>query len=285
VLAEDTVSWHHAQVWVEGQVVWVYDLASRNGTFVNEERVRVPVRISVGDSLRVGPHVQLRVRGQVESTSTAWRPLMLEDLSTGVQFMLRSDRFHIGSDPDSDLRLENAPGRAATVIIHDNGEFWIGTDEAEWSVQLQEAFEVSGRKMRIVEGASRAHAPTLEFGAVRYPYAVVATASGVTGPQALLSDDDGHELLLTGNRGVLLYLLAKKLHEDRQKGRGRSEERWCADADVAVGIWGRGSRDANNLHVLVYRLRKHLKGKGFDPWFIEKRHWGIRARLHNVDIS
>jgi len=284
VLSEDTISWHHAQVWVEGDAVWAHDLSSRNGTFLNEERVKSPVRVKAGDEMRVGPKIHLRVRS-VAAPPTEWRPLLLEDETSGVQFMLRSDRFLIGSGEDCDLRLEDAPDRAATVIIHDDGEIWIGTDEAEWSVKKDEVFQVSGRRMKIVEGAGSVRAPTLEYGGVRYPYTVQASASGVTGPQAVLRADDGQELLLTGNRGVLMYLLSKKLSDDRDKGLGRSEEGWCSDADIASGIWGKGARDANNLHVLVYRLRKHLKKQGFDPWFIEKRHWGIRARLREVDID
>ena len=45
VLTEETVSWHHAHLWVEGDQVWVRDLNSRNGTYINDERVRADGRL------------------------------------------------------------------------------------------------------------------------------------------------------------------------------------------------------------------------------------------------
>ncbi len=284
VLPDGTISWHHAQVWVEHSQVWIRDLNSRNGTFVDKERVRTSAAVSPESEIRLGARLTLAIRSS-EKAAPTFRVLQLEDLTDKVRFTLRAERFNIGSAADADLRIEGAEDRAATLLIHDDGEVWIGTDDDERPLALDESFEVAGREYRIV-AAPRSHAPTVEWGDHPYPYRVEATIDGPTGPQARLVDDErGVEKLLTGNKGVLLYLLAKKLQEDRNGGLGRSEEGWCNDADVARGVWGRATREANTLHVLIYRTRNTLKKAGFDPWFIEKRQWGIRARLREVILK
>ena len=281
VLAEESVSWHHAQVWVEGSRVWVQDLASRNGTFVNDARVRGPTPVSPGDRIRLGEVVILQVRGDV--TDTGVRLLQLEDITAGVRFPLRSDRFHIGAGADAHLRLPTGPDRAATLLVHPNGETWLGTDSSERALAVDEVFMVGGRAMRLVE-STVSRAPTVEYGSHKYPYVATVTAEGGSGPQVLLADSSkGITKLFIGNRGVLLFVLCSQLLDDRVENSSKEEEGWCSDHDVAVRIWGRGAADSNKLHVLVHRLRKAVSGAGFDPWFIEKRQWGVRVRLRQVD--
>lgn len=53
-LADASVSWEHARISVESGSVYIEDLASRNGTFVNEQRVRERSRLDDGDYLRLG---------------------------------------------------------------------------------------------------------------------------------------------------------------------------------------------------------------------------------------
>ena len=143
-------------------------------------------------------------------------------------------------------------------------------------------FVVQGRRLRVVEEAMD-HAPTVEYGQVRYGYQLRAVADGPSGPQAVLADG-GRELLLTGNRGGLLYALARKLLRDREAGAGPSEEGWCATDDAMVAVWGRGAKGPNHLNVLVHRLREHLQEEGFDPWFVEKRRGAIRLRIKDVGV-
>jgi hypothetical protein len=281
VLSDDTVSWHHAQIWVEGDVPWLRDLGSRNGTFVNDERVVGASRLTDGDVVRIGKHALLTLRGS-SSAPAAWRTRHVEDLSTGVRLLVRSDRFLLGSAPDCDLRVEAWPARAATIVLHDNGEIWIGTDEEEWQVEPSQEFELRGRRLRVVEEALP-HAPTVEWEAQVYPYEVQAVGTAEDGPQAVLVDaSTSRSVVLTGNRGVLLYVLARKLAKDRSAGSSRGEEGWCATEDVLTGVWGRGQKSANHLNVLVHRLRGQLAEEGFDPWFVEKRRGAIRLRVRDV---
>ena len=55
-VADDFISRHHATIMVAGGGVSVVDEGSRNGTFVNDERIQQR-RVSAGDHIRVGNHV------------------------------------------------------------------------------------------------------------------------------------------------------------------------------------------------------------------------------------
>ena len=54
ILDDSTVSWRHVRVTIEEGAVLVEDLASRNGTFVNERRISGRTRLEKGDYLGVG---------------------------------------------------------------------------------------------------------------------------------------------------------------------------------------------------------------------------------------
>jgi pSer/pThr/pTyr-binding forkhead associated (FHA) protein len=287
VLGDDSVSWHHAQLWAEGEAAWVRDLGSRNGTFVNGERAQTSVRLAHGDVLRIGAKARLKVAAFGERQSPV-RTRHVHDLDTGVRVLVHGERlhlgsaqFHVGSAPGSDLRIEDWPERAATIVLHANGEIWVSTDAGEWQVELGAPFEVRGRRFAVVEEHTD-HAPTIEIGAQGYPYIVNLVTSGQTPQVSLLDPATGRELLLTGNRGVLLYALCRQLAKDRASGRSEAEQGWCTTDDVLVAVWGRGQKDPNPLNVLVHRLRGYLTEEGFDPWFVEKRRGAIRVRLREV---
>jgi S1-C subfamily serine protease len=61
-VADEEVSRHHARVWIQGAQVYVQDLGSINGTFVNEMKIGVPQALRPGDRVRVG-HTTLQLVG------------------------------------------------------------------------------------------------------------------------------------------------------------------------------------------------------------------------------
>lgn len=284
VLSDDTVSWNHAQVWIEGGRAWVRDLGSRNGTFCNGEALASASPLQPGDRIRFGKTVEVVLRAPLGFSTEPIAVQMLEEVATGHRFMLRSNRFHIGSGPDAHLRIDGARPRAATLMVHED-EVWVGTDEEEFHVALGEEFTVAGRTMRIVE-ARLEHVPTVEHSEVEYPYTCRVLANGPRGPEAWIEcAPQSLKHHATGNRAILLLLLARTLEKDRTDGLSEDEEGWMADADVRTGIWGRGGGTRSSLNVLVHRLRKQLEADGFDPWFIEKKRRGIRARLVTVELK
>jgi len=281
VLTDDAVSWHHAQLWLEGGTPWLRDLGSRNGTFVNGQRCLGASRLSNGDTIRLGPLLELELKGEAEGGPARFQVRHLEDVEAGLRLLVATDRFSIGSGSDCDLRLPEGPARVATLLLHDNGEVWLGTSEGDRQVVVGEEFAVGGRRLRLVEEALD-HAPTVDFGAVGYPY-VLRLTTGHDGPQAtLLEPAARRELLLTGNRGILLYVLGQQLARHRADGVPSSEEGWCDTDSVIVGVWGRGKSSSNHLNVLVHRTRQQLEKHGFDPWCVEKRRGGIRLRVRTV---
>lgn len=54
VLDDETVSSHHARIMYQGGQWWVEDLASRNGTAVNDVQVESPLVITYQDEIRMG---------------------------------------------------------------------------------------------------------------------------------------------------------------------------------------------------------------------------------------
>jgi pSer/pThr/pTyr-binding forkhead associated (FHA) protein len=51
---DEYASSHHARVEAQRDGVWVHDLGSTNGTFVNGEQIRGRTRLHEGDTLRIG---------------------------------------------------------------------------------------------------------------------------------------------------------------------------------------------------------------------------------------
>jgi hypothetical protein len=54
IVEHATVSRQHATIKIEGEEFGLYDLGSANGTFVNDKRVREPVTLHDGDTVRLG---------------------------------------------------------------------------------------------------------------------------------------------------------------------------------------------------------------------------------------
>lgn len=281
VFSEPSVSGHHALLWLDGETVWVRDLGSSNGTWIATERLRAPQSVGAGTVLRFGAVVRVRVRASEQPVRGP--AYVLDDVGSAAQFPLSSDRFLIGTAPSADLRLEGDAGEA-TLLVFDNGEVWLGVDGEDRPLQPGDCFDVAGRRLRLrTVGWERV--PTVVPVPERYRYRLEATLRGATGPEARVEELGGRASLKLsgGNRAVLLYLLGRKVAEDRKSGVALGDQGWCADDEVMVGLWGRHG-DENKLHVLLHRLRADLKQAGFDPWFVEKRQRFVRARLAEVEI-
>jgi pSer/pThr/pTyr-binding forkhead associated (FHA) protein/S1-C subfamily serine protease len=67
--ADPKTSANHARLEVRGQEIWLHDLQSRNGTWVNGKKIRQPVRLSHNDTVMIGAQtLRLRVGGAALST-------------------------------------------------------------------------------------------------------------------------------------------------------------------------------------------------------------------------
>jgi hypothetical protein len=286
VLADPRVSSRHAVVWVEGDRVRVEDLGSRNGTFVNGQRLSGPGDIRDGDIVDLGNKVRLRLRGN-PGTSRVFKAWLVEDGGAGVRHPVRSDRFRIGSDNTADLQYGDLEPIAVTLVVHGNGEVWLGDEEGDRELVADQDFVVGSHRFVLREAAdSRTRTDALDSSPSVYRLEV--TLQGATGPEAVIEDTrvgKSHRVT-TDHRATLLYILARQVEADRAAGASENDTGWVSDDEVATGIWGREKArlEPNNYHVLLCRVRKELKDAGFDAWFIEKRRKFIRARLAEVRL-
>jgi predicted component of type VI protein secretion system len=67
-IPSERISRRHCRIWLEAHQVWVEDLGSENGTFVNEDPAIGRVQLNPGDELKVA-HVRFRVQYQPEASS------------------------------------------------------------------------------------------------------------------------------------------------------------------------------------------------------------------------
>lgn len=285
VLLDEDVSAHHAVVQRTAEGLTIRDLRSTNGTFVNDQRVTEPLTLDDDDLITLGASVRLRVR---RSEPAAARPV-LEDLGAGTLHALDCERFTIGAGEDCDIRLNDGPARLATLMVHPDGEVWLGTSDGQRPLSVRETFELQGHAFRLNQVPVGRNATLRSAAAPRYPYALSVTLEGPGGAVATLRHlvEPLSYSVTTENRATLLYFLAGRLRDDREGGRLDEEAGWCDDEDVLVAVWGRAAmRQApSNYSVLLHRLRKELEEAGFDPWFIEKRRGAIRLRLPEVEVN
>lgn len=69
-LSSDSVSRHHCAILVGKGIVAVHDLGSRNGTYLNGEKVERQKRLRAGDKLRLGPlEFEFRLAGEADQVS------------------------------------------------------------------------------------------------------------------------------------------------------------------------------------------------------------------------
>jgi diguanylate cyclase (GGDEF)-like protein len=57
VIADESASREHAEIYCQSDQVVIHDLASTNGTYVNRERISKPHVLQPGDQIRIGQHV------------------------------------------------------------------------------------------------------------------------------------------------------------------------------------------------------------------------------------
>ncbi|MFT4979022.1 MAG: hypothetical protein ACI8S6_004932 [Myxococcota bacterium] len=285
VFADSRISWHHALLWTEGGALWLRDLGSTNSTFLGSEAVKQPTMIHDRAHINFAKAADLWVR--LSGGSPQQSPLVLEDLSSRLVYPLLTDRFVIGSGPEADLRLDSGPEVAATLMLYEEREIWLGVDAIATPVEVGVQFEAAGCPLRIREAAD-IHVVTEIASIFRYPYHLSIPFSSSVPRASLVDPQRGRRIEVTAeNRVALMYVLAKRLIEDRAAGKTAAAEGWCTDQEVGVSVWGRSwhEQTSNNLHVILHRLRKQLKGSGFDPWCIEKKRGKLRLRIQGVTTS
>lgn len=283
---DPSVSWHHAIVWQDGARVFVRDLGSSNGTWLNDERIRGPEELRPTDRVRLGSGAgtELRLRARVGLPGApVVHPLVVQDLTLGVSTLVTEDRFVIGPAASADVRTEGGP--TFTLLVQADGELWLGSDDEDRPLALGEEFGAEGRRFAVNVAAGRPES-TVEARQDRYSYRLRAGLGGPMGATAEIEDTHTGRTYRCdgGNRAILLYLLGRRFMEDRQASKTFWEEGWCSDEEIMSGVWGRHG-DINKLHVLLHRLRADVREQGLDPWCIEKKQRYVRIRVLDAEVG
>lgn len=86
------VSRKHCQLYIHQKKLMVWDLSSRNGTYVNEQKID-EAHIKAGDHLRIGPLIfGIQIDGIPKDISTMWPENLLSHAShAGPEPMQQSD--------------------------------------------------------------------------------------------------------------------------------------------------------------------------------------------------
>lgn len=287
VVRDDSVSGRHLAVWATERGVHIDDLGSRNGTWVSGERLTLARVVPPGTEVRLGEHTRAVVELDAHTPLPTLPGTMVEHLGTGAMVPVRGSRLVIGPKPPAGLRVEGTE-EWATLMVHGNGEVWLGRAESEAQLAPGAVFSVGSAQLKL-HHAAPAPGETREVLGATHGYRLQVDLDGPAGPQARFDDPAsgvGHTITAE-NRVVLVYVLARKLSQDRAAGVPEVEAGWLADPDVALGIWGRAAADGlgNQLNVLVWRVRKELEAGGFDPWCLEKRSRHLRLRAGELVLA
>jgi ABC-type multidrug transport system ATPase subunit/pSer/pThr/pTyr-binding forkhead associated (FHA) protein len=74
------VSWHHARLWMNERGLFVTDLNSSNGTFINGQRIQQTVALNPGDTIGLGQYgPRLRVAAAVRRPATAMEEITVAE--------------------------------------------------------------------------------------------------------------------------------------------------------------------------------------------------------------
>lgn len=104
VLANDRVSRHHTRVDLDERGYYVTDLASRNGTYLNGERLRSEGRwLASGDTVTVGGERVRFLRGEATRPGYNRPPSLVGTQSVHFE----GERLTLGRDPANDVVLED----------------------------------------------------------------------------------------------------------------------------------------------------------------------------------
>lgn len=280
VLADDAVSSRHAELWADGDGVWVRDLGSRNGVIVDGAALRGTGQVKPGGSILLGT-TTLRVDVTTSAPPERIDALVIEDAATGHGTAFLSDRFVIGEAESANLRV---PGVPEVVLLRiSEQEVLLGRDDDTQPLALGEPFEIGGRTL-IVRPAPPGSRATRELQPEGPRYRIDATLQGGPGPRAIVLDPrTGREFVVASeNRATLLWVLAKRWQDEADQ----AERGWVAEQEVCTAIWGRaaGATPAN-LRVLVCRVRRDLREGGLDPWFLEHRAGHLRVRVDGARVA
>jgi len=120
-LEDDGISRQHAVVRCEGDVATIEDLQSRNGTFVNGERIREIVKIVDGDKIQVGRSTVLRFSFADALDESFHENLMSSALRDGLTKLF--NKRYLMDRLDSELKFAQRHETSLSLLMLDIDHF------------------------------------------------------------------------------------------------------------------------------------------------------------------
>lgn len=270
VLSGPQVSWSHAVLRRDGDVIVVEDLGSSNGTYVWDARIVRPTRVQGPTPITIGQYTFTRLTG----TERPNAPLLVRDEEAGIELPLR-ERFEIGPSAAADLQAGDT-----TFLLKATPDGLLVNGAA---VELPWALPDVGRKVVVSRNAQ--YTPTAR-GDAQGSILIRLRLDPAQATVVHLPTASTHTLTAE-NRVYLLYALARALQEDREAGLPLDEAGWRSDDQLLVAIWGRDGRvgSKNRLNTLTHRVRGEVERAGIPRDLLEKRNGWARLNAARVTLD
>ncbi len=120
------LSRRHAEIEKIGAAIWVRDLASQNGTFVNGARIAEPQALNGGDRIAVGRY-EVRIDG-VEEARKDTPVLTLSGPEGRHRFAMVGDEIIIGRAPSCDIAIGHKSISRRHLRIAAEGDHFVAED-------------------------------------------------------------------------------------------------------------------------------------------------------------
>ncbi len=120
------LSRRHAQIEKRGAAIWVRDLQSQNGTFVNGARINDPQALNGGDRIEVGRY-EVRIDG-VEEARQDTPVLTLTGPEGRHRFAMVGDEIILGRAPSCDIAIGHKSISRRHMRIATEGDHFIAED-------------------------------------------------------------------------------------------------------------------------------------------------------------
>jgi len=171
VLADQSISHLHAQITLYQEELYLRDLGSRNGTWVNNQPLTIPHRLRHGDRVKLG-HTELDFQSSAEqsdapSFSSAPYARAATDSAVGsgphligeggeclgIRFALPGDQVSVGRDPDSGVRLDDISVSRRHAVLSRQGSQWFVTDMSSSRGTMKNGVAITaGQQVALNEG-------------------------------------------------------------------------------------------------------------------------------------
>lgn len=263
VIDEATVSTQHINVYYRDGAVWVRDLGSTNGTYINEILCREAVAVTRADEVRLGPRTRLRVA--VSGTIEPFQAVV-GDLSRNRRGLIPAEGCLLGD------AIVDSPADVAGIRVDPvPGGVRLGGNIPIEVIRFGDTFEAHGSAFS-VDDYERVTAGT-QHTQEGMRWHLLIDMSGRPGPSAQLTCPGVLEahVIRAANRIAVLYILGKQLLEDVDMTEATAG--WVSDDTLMRGVWGRKweEKGSASFQVLIHRVRRDLERAGMDANSIEKQ--------------